>query len=257
MSRSPQKSRRPPQRLRHWLGRSGRRTEARLPDKSFHTAHRIDRSVIPSLWHSTSSAASEPSPELLGSCQSPGSRSFDVGLELRPLPSTGITRLLRYYEPLRHPIRPSLALAGCRLVLPHHRWDFPSCVESPLYTCRRHYPGGTAGCLRRSPSPAAAAFPKIQLGRLPHCLFRGLLSVHSHYGLHTRRVAMRPSPPEALKISSPPPSLRLLPAGATFAGWDFHPLKIRAFPRRTELIRLNSNSLYLFLESDSENKIPP
>jgi hypothetical protein len=26
-----------------------------------------------------------------------------------------------------------------------------------------------------------------------------------------------------------PPLLRLLPAGATVAGWDFHPLKIGAF----------------------------
>ena len=38
-----------------------------------------------------------------------------AGLELRPLPSTGITRRPRYYEPLRHPIRPGLSLAGVRL----------------------------------------------------------------------------------------------------------------------------------------------
>jgi hypothetical protein len=31
-----------------------------------------------------------------------------------------------------------------------------------------------------------AAFPVIQAGRLPHYPFRGLLSVHSRYGLHTR-----------------------------------------------------------------------
>jgi hypothetical protein len=36
-------------------------------------------------------------------------------LELRPLPSTGVTRLPRYYEPVRHPRRPDLSLAGVRL----------------------------------------------------------------------------------------------------------------------------------------------
>ena len=43
----------------------------------------------------------------------------------------------------------------------------------------------------------------------------------------------RPSTPEASEASSPPPLLRLLPAGATFAGWDSHPLKMCALPRRT------------------------
>src|ERR1039457_5087054 len=40
-----------------------------------------------------------------------------VRLELRPLPSTGVTRLPRYFEPLRHPIRPGLSLASCQLIL--------------------------------------------------------------------------------------------------------------------------------------------
>ena len=39
----------------------------------------------------------------------------DVALEPRPLPSTGITRLQRYYGPLRHPLRPGRSLAGFRL----------------------------------------------------------------------------------------------------------------------------------------------
>ena len=40
-----------------------------------------------------------------------------VRLELRSLPSTGVTRLPRYYEPLRHPTRPGLSLASCQLIL--------------------------------------------------------------------------------------------------------------------------------------------
>jgi hypothetical protein len=35
---------------------------------------------------------------------------------------------------------------------------------------------------------AISAFPEIMAGRLPHHVFRGLLSVHSRYGLHTHQV---------------------------------------------------------------------
>jgi hypothetical protein len=34
------------------------------------------------------------------------------------LPSTGVTRLHWYYQPLRHPIRPNLSLTSCQLILP-------------------------------------------------------------------------------------------------------------------------------------------
>ena len=54
----------------------------------------------------------------------------------------------------------------------------PVLRRSSLYTCRRHYPGGTVGCARCFLFPTAAAFPDHQAGRLPHYLFRGLLSVH-------------------------------------------------------------------------------
>jgi hypothetical protein len=37
-------------------------------------------------------------------------------------------------------------------------------------------------------SPAVTAFPVILAGRLLHLYFRGLLSVHSRYGLRTRQV---------------------------------------------------------------------
>jgi hypothetical protein len=40
-----------------------------------------------------------------------------VSFQLRPLPSTGVARPRQYCEPLRHPLRPSLTLASCRLIL--------------------------------------------------------------------------------------------------------------------------------------------
>jgi hypothetical protein len=43
----------------------------------------------------------------------------------------------------------------------------------------------------RSHSPVTTAFPVLTPGRLPHHPFRGLLSVHSHYGLRGRQVPYR------------------------------------------------------------------
>ena len=57
--------------------------------------------------------------------------TFCVCPELRPLPSPGITRFQRYYEPLRHPIASGLSLAGVRLVVPDHAWGFPCCERFP------------------------------------------------------------------------------------------------------------------------------
>src|SRR5258706_496891 len=89
-----------------------------------HPAHRTGQADFPhpalgqdfTLSRATPSAASEQFSELIGF---PISRSFTtycVCLELRSLPSTGVTRLPRYYEPLRHPRAPSLSLTGFRLV---------------------------------------------------------------------------------------------------------------------------------------------
>ena len=60
-----------------------------------------------------------------------------------------------------------------------------------MQTCRRHYPGGNAGGVKSFPPLylASAAFPIPLLGRLPHHPFRGLLGVHSRYGLPARGVA--------------------------------------------------------------------
>jgi hypothetical protein len=70
---------------------------------------------------------------------------FQDAPEVRPLPSTGITRLRRYYGPVRHPTRPGLVLADCRLLLPAplglpvlREW---SCANVPA----SFYPGSTEG----------------------------------------------------------------------------------------------------------------
>ena len=93
-------------------------------------------------------------------------RHYPVSTVLRPHP-----------PPQRAGSAPHSATVGQRRS-PATQRGFPCCTRSLFRTCRRHYPGGTVGCTCRSPSPTAAAFPESQAGRLPHCPFRGLLSVH-------------------------------------------------------------------------------
>src|SRR6266478_2008261 len=103
--------------LRHWLCNIHRRRPSRLLGTPCRTEHRSESWAIPSLCRATPSATSERLVELLGS--SPIPRSFVascVSFQLRPLPSTGVARLHRYYEPLRHPKRPGLSLASCQLI---------------------------------------------------------------------------------------------------------------------------------------------
>src|SRR6516165_7659311 len=109
------------------------------------TERRSDSRLPPSLSRVTPSAVSEHFSELLGRPISRSLTASCVGLELRPLPSPGITRLRRYYEPLRHPSAPGLSLAGVRLIIPDHALGLPVLRALSLCTCRRHYPGGVAG----------------------------------------------------------------------------------------------------------------
>ena len=116
------------------------------------------------LARATPSAASEHLSELIGF---PISRSFTtycVCLELRSLPSTGITRLQRYYEPLRHPRAPSLSLTGFRLVIADHALGLPVLPALSLCTCCRQYPGAAAGRSLRSFNPTVSAFPDMAVG---------------------------------------------------------------------------------------------
>ena len=83
-------------------------------------------------------------------------------------------------------------------------------------------------------SPLPAAFPLIKQGRLLQLFFRGLLSVHSRYGLHARGVAKA-----TLYIESSD-SFVAYAAASIATGWsepvpgrEFHPLKSKRLSRRT------------------------
>ena len=55
-------------------------------------------------------------------------------------------------------------------------------------TCHRHYPSTATGCIHRSLPQPCQPSPHGLTGRPVHRPFRGLLSVHSRYCLHTRQV---------------------------------------------------------------------
>jgi len=71
-------------------------------------------------------------------------------------------------------------------------------------------------------------------GRRPHWTFRGLLDVHSRYGLSTRRVAKRPV---CLEGSDGFVTSTAAPIATGWsdpvAGRELHPLKTNTYPRRT------------------------
>jgi hypothetical protein len=139
-----------------------------------HPAHRTGHAELPHpalgqdftllLLRATPSAVSGHSSELIGCPISRSLATSCVCLELRSLPSTGITRLQRYYEPLRHPRAPGLSLTGVRLVIPDHALGLPVLRALSLCTCCRQYPGAAAGRSRRSFNPAVSAFPDMAVG---------------------------------------------------------------------------------------------
>ena len=113
--------------------------------------------------------------------QSPHLRIFKSTPEVRALPSTGITRLQQYYDPLRDPTEPSslserwssfLHPAGGSLTRPDHLPGMPCSLPRWTQT------GAFVGCF-----PAGNVFPVMQAGRHPQLHFRGLLKLHSRYGL--------------------------------------------------------------------------
>jgi len=173
-------------RLRFHLPLIGR---ADLPQpalrRASHTGTRPRPTAHPSPAHTAPAAAAEPWLGLLDRRVKPRALGrFESTPEVRPLPSAGITRPPRYYEPVRHP------------------------------SAARPFPRGPP--LGRS-SPPPLGLPVL---RPSHQKFRGRLSVHSRNGLLARGTAWR-SASKASGLSLPPSPLRLLPAGAKLPGGNY------------------------------------
>jgi hypothetical protein len=176
----------------------------------------LGQDFTPLLSRATPSAVSDHFRSLLGCPISRSITTYCVCPELRPLPSTGITRLQRYYEPLRHPSAPGLALAGFQLVVaPTTPWGFPCCVRFPCVHAVATTPAQRLGALVCSFIPAVSAFPERVVGSACALSFSriaqrslALRPAHSRCHLIVTRI------PKASASSLPPWLLRLLPAGA-------------------------------------------
>jgi hypothetical protein len=179
------------------------------------TGRRVGRTCAPALARSVA-------PESLGGGDrqhghSPDASYFRSTPEVRPLPSTDITRLQRYYEPVRHPTRPGLSLAGVRSSHALRCWGFPCCVRSPCADMLSPLPrwDHRRGCCRSPricdgglPHPFAGSAPTLRLSRPA----RRSLTLRP---VCSRSRPRRPFPSKASAVSLPPLPLRLLPAGAT------------------------------------------
>ena len=91
-----------------------------------------------------------------------------VRLQLGPLPSTGVTGLHQYCEPLRHPSRPGLSLTSCQLIRAAITAGTSRVAYGPL--CLHAVANTPAGLmdLVRSYHPSTSAFPETGAGRLLH-----------------------------------------------------------------------------------------
>jgi hypothetical protein len=85
------------------------------------------------------------------------------------------------------PACPSRASGWSSLTTP---WGLPCCVRFPCVHAVATTPAQRLGLLLRSFTQPCQPSPKGLSGRPAHCPFRGLLGVHSRYGLHTRAVTV-------------------------------------------------------------------
>ena len=141
-----------------------------------------------------------------------------VDLELRPLPSTGVTRRRRYYGPIRHPGRPGLSLTGVRLRVtrPLPLGVSRVALDLRVQACRRHYPGGPLGRIARG--SVYSNLPLLASGfGLPHTSARSAHTLDVSRPAR-RSLALRPAcslhrlsdtcVSKAPTASLPPPPLR-------------------------------------------------
>ena len=216
---------------------SGRRpTPARPCGTSCRTAGRSDSQAIPSLWHATPRAASQPSLEVPGSRQSPGCQPLRrcSGTEVPSLHRryTASSVLLNLSDTPNGPACPSRASGW-------HRTPTAGVSRVALDLLRKHAvaitPVGPQVGSSRSPETCDCGLPLPFAGSAPTLA----VSRPSRRSLSLRPACSRsrlkrPFTSEASAVSLPPLPLQLLPAGTTFAGRELHPLKIGAFARRTK-----------------------
>jgi hypothetical protein len=146
--------------------------------------------------------------------------------EARALPSTGITRLRRYYSPLRVPPGPpSLPRA---LEFASARTGVPPLAQTAFPACRARYPGGPGRCTCRW-LPGRCGLPRFSGGSASTTS----LSRPARASLALRPAGLLSHPKWPLSQGSSPARYRAEPLVSyqtyrQLSGWDFHPLVICA-----------------------------
>ena len=168
--------------------------------------------------------------------------------EPRPLPSTGVTRLPRYYGPIRHLTAPGPSVTGIQLAVPGHAARLPVLRALSLCTCCRHYPGAADGRLSSLCHPTVSAFPGTTARSARTITFSrfaqrslALRPAHSRSHQFVARFTQRLQPVRHLSDCSG--CFRL----EHVAGWDSHPLESAALSRRTPEAVVPRPSFFLVL----------
>src|SRR3954468_16485444 len=116
----------------------------------------------------------------------PGLAIFESAPEVRVLPSPGVTRVQRYYDPVRSPsVPPPVSVVEAATLAQDGSPPLPA---SPFRRAVPTTPADRTGA-RVDCFPIRAAFPVLQAGQHPHLYFRGLLRLHSRYGPSDRSTA--------------------------------------------------------------------
>src|SRR5271156_2010801 len=150
------------------------------------------------------------------------------------------SRLLGYYEPLRHPSQPGFSLTSCQLINTAITAGTSRVASDPL---RLHAVANTPAGPMETDSlvPFHRLRPSPNRRRVGSCVvgFAACSAITHVTACMLAESPMRPSTPKASAASLPPLLLRLLPSGANqFPGGISLPLWISAFSRRTPVTRL-------------------
>jgi len=161
---------------------------------------------------------------------------FKSAPEVRDLPSTGVTRLHRYYDPVRLPSDPPPYATlkprpSIERVSPVARFTLPA--------CRAHYPGGSNGCTCRL-LPRPCGLPRFAGGSAS----ASLLSRPAQALLALRPVGLLNRPRRPLSRGFDPAGCPAKPlvsyqGNRQFPGWNLPPLVKRAFRGALQKSRLS------------------
>ena len=172
-------------------GAAGRSRFRQFPRPAVHPILQMETKtrVLPSLQHVTRSATSEHFVEFLGFPISSSSSLPASVLNQGSFPPLALPNIVGRTSPSATPWCPAQFLAERQLaVRTATPQGFPCCHCLPLSCMPSSLPRRNRWVHVSLTSPSMTAFPVFAPGRLPHYPFRGLLNVHSHYGLHDRQV---------------------------------------------------------------------